>query len=419
MQERWRLPTNWFAVRVVMFSWEYPPRIVGGIARHVQEISEALAAQGVEVHVITATHPDAPNETSENGVHLHRVGVPPPPHGAFLEGVHAMNAAFEARADALLQTLLNHKTARTQRNPILLHAHDWLVHPAVKALKHRYKLPLIATIHATEHGRHGGIHSDLSRTISHLEWELCYEAWRVIVCSEFMRHEVVHALDVPYGKIDVIPNGIRAEKFQFPFPESEQAAFRARFAEPDQPLVFFVGRMVREKGVQILLQALPLVRAEIPNAKLIIVGGGYRTHLEEFVCFCHLEPAVQFTGFVPDAELLRLYRVVDVAVYPSLYEPFGIVALEAMAAGAPVVASDAGGLKEVVRHEETGILTWAGNPESLAWGILRVLHDPIATRHRVQNALKTVQREFNWARIARRTQQVYRKVLAEFRNIVW
>ncbi len=402
-----------------MLSWEYPPRIVGGIARHVQELSEAMAAQGVEVHVVTATHPDAPDEAIENGVHVHRIGAPPPPHGDFLEGVYTMNAAFEARADALLQELLRGKPARTQREPILLHAHDWLVHPAAKALKHRYKIPLIATIHATEYGRHGGIHSDLSRAINHIEWELSYEAWRVIVCSEFMRGEVMHALNTPYDKLEVIPNGIRAEKFQFEFSEAERAAFRARFAEPDQPLLFFVGRMVREKGVQILLQALPMVLTEVPNARLVIVGGGYRAHLEEFVRFCQLERAVRFTGFIPDADLLRLYRVVEVAVYPSLYEPFGIVALEAMAAGAPVVVSDAGGLKEVVRHEQTGIVTWAGNPESLAWGILRVLQDPLAARRRAQNALKTVQREFNWTRIARQTLQVYQRVWDEFRQSGW
>ncbi|MCS7300632.1 MAG: glycosyltransferase family 4 protein [Fimbriimonadales bacterium] len=414
-----RCAPNRVAVRIVMLSWEYPPRIVGGIARHVQELSEALAAQGTEVHVITATHPDAPDEAVENGVYLHRAGAPPPPHGDFLGSVYGMNAAFEARADALLSGLLRGKPARQRREAILLHAHDWLALPAAKALKHRYKLPLIATIHATEYGRHGGIHSDLSRAISHIEWELSYEAWRVIVCSEFMRGEVIHALSVPYDKIDVIPNGTRAEKFQFEFPEAERAAFRARFAQPEQPLLFFVGRMVREKGVQILLQAMPIVRAEVPHAKLIVVGGGYRAHLEEFVRFCHLESAVQFTGFIPDADLLKLYRVVDVAIYPSLYEPFGIVALEAMAAGAPVVVSDAGGLKEVVRHEETGIVTWAGNAESLAWGILRVLQDPAAARRRVQNALKAVQREFNWRLIAKRTAQVYRRVWAEFKTAVW
>ncbi|MFN7017316.1 MAG: glycosyltransferase family 4 protein [Fimbriimonadales bacterium] len=406
-------------MRVIMVSWEYPPRIVGGIARHVQELSEALAAQGVETHVVTPTHPDAPDEATERGVHLHRLGTPPSPYGNFLEGVYAMNAALEARADALLQALLQGKPTRAQRKPILLHAHDWLVHPAAKALKHRYKIPFIATIHATEYGRHGGIHSDLSRAINHLEWEFSYEAWRVIVCSDFMRGEVIHALNTPYDKITVIPNGVRAEKFHFEFPEKERVAFRARFAQPEQPLLFFVGRMVREKGVQILLQALPIIRAELPSVRAVIVGGGYRAHLEEFVRFCHLTDAVHFTGFIPDADLLRLYRVVDVAVYPSLYEPFGIVALEAMAAGTPVVVSDAGGLKEVVRHEETGIVTWAGNPESLAWGVLRVLQDPVATRRRVQNALESVQREFNWARIAQQTIQVYQRVWDEFRTTNW
>lgn len=402
-----------------MLSWEYPPRIVGGIARHVQELSEALAAQGLEVHVITTTHPDAPDESVENGVSLHRVASPPPPQGDFLRSVYGMNAAFEARADALLQQWLRGRPVKSLREAILLHAHDWLAHPAAKSLKHRYKIPLVATIHATEHGRHGGIHTDLSRAISHTEWELGYEAWRIIVCSEFMRGEVQYALNAPSDKIDVIPNGIRAEKFEFEFPEAERAAFRARFAEPSQPLIFFVGRMVREKGVQVLLQALPIVRAERPNARLVIVGGGYRAHLEEFVRFCGLEHAVRFTGFIPDADLLKLYRVIDVAVYPSLYEPFGIVALEAMAAGAPVVVSDAGGLKEVVRHEQTGIVTWAGNAESLAWGVLRVLTDPAAAQQRAQNARKAVQREFNWQRIAKQTRAVYQRVWREFQQSAW
>ncbi|GIV10629.1 MAG: glycosyl transferase [Fimbriimonadales bacterium] len=406
-------------MRIVMLSWEYPPRIVGGIARHVEELSEALASQGVEVHVITTTYPDTPDDSIVNGVHVHRIATPPPPHADLLHSVYGMNAAFEARADALIHELLRGKPAKGLREAVLLHAHDWLAHPAAKALKHRYKLPLIATIHATEYGRHGGIHSDLSRAINHLEWELCYEAWRVIVCSEFMRGEVQHALNTPYDKLDVIPNGIRAEKFEFEFPESERAAFRERFALPHQPLLFFVGRMVREKGVQVLLQALPMVRAEIPDAKLVVVGGGYRAHLESFVRFCCLERAVQFTGFIPDADLLKLYRVIDVAVYPSLYEPFGIVALEAMASGAPVVVSDAGGLKEVVRHEETGIVTWAGNPESLAWGVLRVLQDPAAARKRAQNARKAVQREFNWQRIAKQTYSVYQRVWREFQQCAW
>ncbi len=406
------------AMNILMLSWEYPPRIVGGIARHVQELSEALTGLGVAVHVITAGHPDAPTESVENGVHLHRVDAPPMAGSDFLGWVYALNAAMAARGEQLLREWRG-STRRRARQPMLIHAHDWLVEPAARALKHQFKLPLIATIHATEHGRHGGLHSELSRTISHHEWQLCYEAWRVIVCSHFMREEVQRVLSVPADKLDVIPNGIRAEKFAFEFPESERAAFRARFAEPNQPIIFFVGRMVREKGVQVLLQAFPQVKAYVPEAKLVIAGGGSRAHLEAFVRFLRMEPSVHFTGFIPDEDLLRLYRVVDVAVYPSLYEPFGIVALEAMAAGVPVVVSDTGGLREVVQHERTGIITWAGNAESLAWGILRVLQDPRGAQQRAARAQRVVQRAFNWARIARQTREVYRRVWQQYRQSGW
>ncbi len=405
-------------VRVLMLSWEYPPRIVGGIARHVQELSEALAEQGVEVHVVTASHPNTPNEATECGVHLHRVGIPPQPGSDFLQGVYALNATLQSRAEALIDEWLSGGSPKAGE-PLFLHAHDWLVCPAGRALKHTYHLPLVATIHATEHGRHGGIHNDLSRAIHQIEWELGYEAWRIVVCTHYMLGEVHHGLGVPVDKLDIVPNGIRSEKFAFEFPEEERAQFRARYAPPDAPLVFFVGRMVREKGVQVLLQAFLAVKARYPNARLVIAGGGYRAHLEQFVRFARLEDSVIFTGFIPDDELMKLYRVVDVAVYPSLYEPFGIVALEAMAVGVPVVVSDAGGLKEVVWHEQTGIVTWAGNPDSLAWGILRVLDDPESAKVRVQNALHTVQTEFNWQTIARQTRRVYERIWSEYLRVDW
>lgn len=146
-----------------------------------------------------------------------------------------------------------------------------------------------------------------------------------------------------------------------------------------------------------------MVKAEVPKARLVIAGGRARAHLEAFVQFLNLEESARFLGFIPEEELLRLYRVVDVVVYPSLYEPFGIVVLEAMAVGVPVVVSDAGGLKEVVWHEQTGITTYAGNPESLAWGIVRVLTDVESVRQRAQYAQQVVNTEFNWHKIAEQT----------------
>lgn len=203
----------------------------------------------MEVHVITASHPDAPHESVENGAVLHRGGPPFHLKEDFLQWVLALNASMESRARALLE----HWRLTDLDTPLLVHAHDWLAYLAGRALKHLYRIPLIATIHATEHGRYGGLFSDLSRTIYQMEWELTYEAWCVIVCSQFMLDEVHRLFAVPLDKLNVIPTGVRADKFQFEFGEAERAAFRRRYAELEERIVFFVGRMVPEKGVSVLL----------------------------------------------------------------------------------------------------------------------------------------------------------------------
>jgi glycosyltransferase involved in cell wall biosynthesis len=389
-----------------MLSWEYPPRIVGGIARHVEEIAWALAAGGDEVHVVTCEFPGAPAEEVYEGVHIHRV-TPYTPADDFVHWVHQLNAAMRDRAHALLTewTAGAGPTRGLPEEGIVLHAHDWLTHFSAVPLKHAFKLPLVTTIHATEYGRNNGIHNDIQRYINSIEWQLCHESWRVIVCTEFMRSEVAHALQVPWDKMDVIANGVQAKKFAFDFPPEEAAAFRSAYAAPDEKLFFFVGRMVREKGANLLIEALPRVRAQVHNAKLIIVGGGKRDHLERLARDLGVSPHVYFTGFVPDETLLRIYKVIDAACFPSLYEPFGIVALEAMAAGVPVVVSDAGGLKEVVQHDLSGTVTLAGNVDSLAWGITRALRDTTHSRWMADNALQT--------------RAVYGRVWREYQQTDW
>lgn len=404
-----------------MLSWEYPPKIVGGIARHVEEIAWALAAQGVEVHVVTCEFPGAPAEETYRDVHIHRV-APYHPTDNFIHWVHQLNAAMRDRGDALLREWTAGKQAMRKRGldkSIVIHAHDWLAHFSASALKHAYKLPMVGTIHATEYGRNNGIHNDIQRYINGIEWELAYESWRVIACSDFMRLEIEHALGTPWDKIDVIPNGVHAEKFDFDFSSAEAATFRSRFAAPHEQLIFWVGRMVREKGVHVLLEALPRVRINFPNAKVVIVGGGFRDHLVHLAAQLGISQQVFFTGFVPDDELLRLYKVIDVACFPSLYEPFGIVALEAMAANVPVVVSNAGGLNEIIEHDISGIATYAGDPNSLAWGLARVLGDPVHAKWMAGNAHKRVHELFNWDRIATMTRGVYERVWTEYQQAEW
>ncbi|MCU0317617.1 MAG: glycosyltransferase family 4 protein [Fimbriimonadaceae bacterium] len=400
-------------LRVVMLSWEYPPRIVGGISPHVYELSKKLTDRDIEVHVVTKATALAPDEEIEpSGVQVHRVHLEKEPDN-FVHEIQLLNKATDLRVRQLLEDW------RPGGQPTIFHAHDWLSLDSARSLKYEYQLPMVATVHATEWGRNGGIYTDLQRYIHEQEYWLTYEAWRVIVCSEFMKGEVNRYFNCPYDKSDVIFNGVDAKKFDFEWTEAERAAWRAKLALPKEKIVMYVGRFVREKGIHVLLNAASAVLAKQPNTKLVIVGGGNRDHLEKFVRWYGLQDKVLFTGFMANRSLHQLYRCADVAVFPSLYEPFGIVALEGMAAGAAVVASDAGGLKEVVLHEKTGTTHYAGDAQSLAWAILNVLDNPAKAEAMKAAARKRLEIDFNWDGLADQTIAVYERVWSEFLSSYW
>jgi glycosyltransferase involved in cell wall biosynthesis len=379
----------------------------------VYELSQELQRKGVEVHVVTKATPNAPDEEIEpSGVHVHRVHLADSPND-FLHEIQLLNQATDRRVRQLLEDW------RPGGQPTIFHAHDWLSLDAARELKYEYKLPMVATVHATEWGRHGGIFADTHRYIHEQEYWLTYEAWRVIVCSDFMKGEVVRLFDSPADKVDVVYNGVNASKFEFDWDEEERAAHRAKLALPEEKIVMYVGRFVREKGIHVLLNAANVVLAQEPNTKFLIVGGGNRERFEKFTEWAGLKDKVLFTGFMANRSLHQLYRVADVAVFPSLYEPFGIVALEGMAAGAAVVSSDAGGLKEVVLHDETGTLSFAGNPESLAWAILKTLRDPDRAERLKEKARKRLHEEFDWSLLADKTISVYERVWSEFLESYW
>ncbi|HEY3781789.1 MAG TPA: glycosyltransferase family 4 protein [Fimbriimonadaceae bacterium] len=397
----------------MMLSWEYPPRIVGGISPHVYELSKQLVKQGVEVHVVTKETPLAPDEVVEpSGVFVHRVHLAQKPND-FIHEIQLLNDVTLIRVRELLEDW------RRGGVPTIFHAHDWLSLDAARELKYEYMLPVVATVHATEEGRNGGIHTEMQSYIHEQEYWLTYEAWRVIICSEFMRNEVMRSFNVPYDKTDVIFNGVDAQKFQFDWTEEEHQEWRAKYAEPDEKIVIYVGRFVREKGIHILLDAASAVLAQEPRTKFVIVGGGMREKYERFVQWYGLGDKVHFTGFMANRNLYAMYRIADCAAFPSLYEPFGIVALEAMAAGASVVTSDAGGLPEVVLHDQTGTLSHVGQPNSLAWAILKVLKDPARASKLKVEARERLEADFNWANIATQTAAVYHRVWSEFLNSFW
>ncbi|MGE5657038.1 MAG: glycosyltransferase family 4 protein [Actinomycetota bacterium] len=395
-------------MKILVLAWEFPPRIVGGIARHVAELYPELVKLGHEIHLITVEFGQAPLYEVVEGIRVHRVPV-----GAahnFFHWVVNMNESMGLHGGKLI----------LEEGPFdLIHAHDWLVGDAAIALKHLFKMPLIVTIHATEHGRYNGIHTQEHRYINGKENDLTYNAWRVIVCSEYMRREVEQVLSTPWSKIEVIYNGIRAEK-KPRLTEFDALAFRRKFAEDHEKLVYYVGRMSYEKGVSVLLNAAPRVLWEMSgNTKFIIIGGGNTDHLKHQAWELGIAHKCLFTGFMYEEYLDKFQTVADCAVFPSLYEPFGIVALESFAARVPVVVSDTGGLPEVVQHTKTGIVTWTNDPDSLSWGILEVLKNPDYAEWLVNNAYEDLERRFSWPKLALQTEWVYKRVVEERTQVEW
>jgi len=393
---------------ILMLSWEYPPKVVGGLARHVAYLSRALAALGHRVTVLTHEAPGAPAREWDNGVEVHRLPVPGPAPLDFPGWVMRLNLEMVERA--------LHLFACGQRFD-LVHAHDWLAAYAGKALKHGLGLPLVATVHATEYGRNNGLHNDLQRHIGNVEWWLTYEAWRVICCSRYMEEEVRRVFQLPADKIRVVPNGVTLPP---PGDPQADAAFRTRFAEPHEALVFFLGRLVHEKGVHVLLDAVPLILDRHPATRFVIAGEGpARPDLEAQAQRLGIAGRVTFFGYVNDQDRDRFLRTAQAAVFPSLYEPFGIVALEAMAAGTPVVASATGGFREIVRHGHNGLLALPGSPESLAENVSALLRAPGLAEKLRDTALQDVKERYAWRRIAARTAALYDEVLRELEQCTW
>lgn len=395
-------------MKVLILAWEFPPRIVGGIARHVAELYPELVKRGHEVHLITVEFGQAPRYEIVDGIHIHR--VPVASSHDFFHWVGNMNQSMGHHGGKLLLE---------ESSFDLIHAHDWLVGDAAIALKRTFKIPLVATIHATEYGRCHGIHSEQQRYISSKEAELAHEAWRVIVCTNYMRLEVERALGVPWDKIDVVYNGIHLESKRHTAPFDVQE-FRRLFAGDHEKIVYYVGRMTYEKGVSVLLNAIPNVcRVLNDQVKFVLIGSGNVADLKRQAAETGIWHKCYFTGFMSDEDLNKFRMVADCAVFPSLYEPFGIVVLENFAARVPVVVSDTGGFPEIIRHGKTGLLTHTNDSQSLAWGILEILTNAKYAQWLTENAYEDLERRFAWDKLAQQTEAVYGRILHERAQVDW
>jgi glycogen(starch) synthase len=385
--------------RALILSWEYPPLIEGGLARHVRKLSEGLVDRGDEVHVLTRGGEESPDEEMLAGVHVHRVREPTRPAelNEFVAWVERMNSDMLAAGVELGDRF----------DFDIVHGHDWLVAAACDHLAKRFGTPLVTTIHATEHGRHQGwVNKHPQSYIHGVERWITNRSDKVLVCSTFMREQVVDVFGVDEERVEVIPNGIDPEDLQV-VDDAELARLRGEFAAPDERLVLLIGRLVYEKGFQFALEALPSIIQRLPHTRFIVAGSG--THEEELRRQAEelgLMEHGTFVGWIGDDVLHSLYRIADVCVVPSIYEPFGLVALEAMASSCPCIVADTGGLREVVPHDEVGLRFRARDPESLAEMTIRVLEDAELCRRLTAEAFQHLRR-FDWADVAERTAAVY------------
>ncbi len=390
-------------MKILMLTWEYPPRIVGGIARVVHDLSKRLIKDGHEVTVVTyRDNTDVPEYENDKGVNVYRVDNYMIHPNNFIDWIMQLNFNMVSKATEIINK---------EGGFDVIHAHDWLVTYAAKSLKNAYDIPIVATIHATEAGRNSGIHDETQRYINDTEWLLTYEATEVIVNSNYMKNEIQRLFGLPFDKINVIPNGINLSNFTG---IERDYDFRRQYAMDNEKIILYVGRLVYEKGIQNLIAAMPKVLSNYNDAKLIIAGrGGMIDELKAEAASLGLNNKIYFTGYLDSKRVQKMYKCADVAVFPSTYEPFGIVALEAMLAGVPTVVSDVGGLNEIVNHGVDGMKSYAGNPNSIADSITALLYDHQLANNCAKRAKQKVKEQFNWEKIAQDTHFTYEKAICQ------
>lgn len=390
-------------MRVLILSWEYPPLIEGGLARHVRKLSEGLVTLGTEVHVLTRGREESPEEEDVAGVVVHRVREPERPRelGEFVTWVEHMNADMLAAGVELGD--------RFEFD--VVHGHDWLVAVAGDHLARRFRAPLVTTIHATEYGRHQGwVHTHPQAHIHGVERWMANRADRLVTCSAYMREHVADVYGLEEEQVAVVPNGIDPAEL---VPVADLDELRARFAAPHERLVLLVGRLVYEKGFQLALEALPELVERLGGVRYLVAGSGtHEAQLREQARELGLEAHGTFLGWIGDDVLHSLYRIADLTVVPSIYEPFGLVALEAMASGCACLVADTGGLREVVPNEDVGLRFRSRDPESLAALAERILTERELRERLVAEASEHVL-SFDWADVARQIAAVYEEAMGQ------
>ncbi len=381
-------------MRILLVTWEFPPETVGGVGAHVDGLSKSLAKDGHDVCIFTLAAPGIVEDQILAGVRIIRADIDLPwlPENDAVGFVSSGNHHITA----LLAQLDDWR-------PDVVHAHDWRSAWAGHTLATLCAVPLVTTFHSTARGRHGGNVPDGDPASIHsVESWIANVSQRVICCSRFMQREVIDGFELMPDHVQLIPNGVDVDVWA---PIGDQ--YRSR-------LVLAWGRVQYEKGFQVLAQAIGRLRGRVPGIRCVIAGRGpYLPELQSQVDIEGVSDLVHLAGYVTDEELRSLLHEAGCVVIPSLYEPFGIVALESLAANAPTIVARTGGLAEIMEDTEASLMFDPGNAKELATRIERVLMNSHVSQNMQAQGAEILHARFSWDAIARSTVSAYETARAE------
>jgi len=409
-------------MKMAVLVYEYPPKIVGGLGTYAAEITRKFVLMDNDVTVFTMNDDTRSLPTREiwRGIEIHRplhIDISDSLPDVLAEDIKKWGRGIQLFSKILVYNylsaskLVNDLIRKEDFKYDIVIAHDWLSAISGITIKKELGLPFAFHVHSTEKGRTLGNGSEV---VSNIELHGARAADLIITVSYAMKDELTK-LGFSKDKIQVCYNGVDEEKYNPETINAEQTRkLRESYGIKDEDLmILFIGRLVGVKGVDRLIMAMPHVLQKKPNAKLVIVGlGDLQDYLVNLVKTMRLENSVKFRfEFIPEEERILHYAACDVSVFPSLYEPFGIVVLEAMSMKRPVVVGAAGisGMREIVipcGDEQCGYHVNPSNPPDIAWGILSALENPEKTKWLGNNGRQRVLNEFTWNKIAEKYNRI-------------
>jgi glycogen(starch) synthase len=408
-------------LRICSLVWEYPPQLVGGLGTYAEYITREFVEMGHDVTVFTLNPGNLKTREVMKGVEVHRPLIADASNVFPLfvtEDLKKWGANIRIFNDIFIYNVLsatklvNHLIRKENYRFDVVAVHDWLSSVAGIIIKNETEIPVIFHVHSTEFGRSGDHGSEV---VSHFESATAKAADRVITVSHTMREDLIRH-GWPAEKISVVWNGVDPKRYD-PAKYSSEDIKRVRSKyniEDDESMLFFLGRLTWVKGMRNLIQAMPTILEEYPKTKLVILGKGEEQRdIEETASRLGIkDKVVSRYEFVPEEERILHYAAADVCVFPSIYEPFGIVSLEAMSMAKPVVVGAHGvvGFREQVISsgpDQNGVHINGENSADIAWGVKEVLKDMERAKEWGKNGRKRVLQYFTWDKVAEQTLQIY------------